>query len=138
MGPGVRPSAHLPMDATTTSADTPTAVRRQDAPMSQIAPKPEQPQRPRVVRYGLFRDAQEVLEWVKAERAKSPMSCYIHEKADAVFVADSVPSTRNQGASRSQRLNQVEVCSGVGHQGAAGEIYADHAGSPSPLRRVPD
>jgi hypothetical protein len=48
--------------------------------MKQKPERPRRPKRPKDPRFALFHDAQEVHEWVRAERAKSPLSNYIHEK----------------------------------------------------------
>ena len=47
--------------------------------VGEMEENPKEP--PPKVKYGLFRDEQEVFEWVKAERAKSPKSNRLDEKA---------------------------------------------------------
>jgi hypothetical protein len=42
--------------------------------------RPPRPNRPKDPRFSLFHDAREAHEWVRAERAKSPISNHINEK----------------------------------------------------------
>jgi hypothetical protein len=57
---------------------SPKAMAKLEA-VGEMEENPKEP--PPKVKYGLLRDEQEVFEWVKAERAKSPKSNRIHEEA---------------------------------------------------------